>query len=149
MGSFMEQCSVDITESFKCFCSVRCIYVFYWHKHYERTRDCDGRFCGNDVRNRTYMYLCVLCAAVEGTPFWSLRLSFVKFLQRTHITASYLSLLPLASSAIEFTYSYCSMYVQPLLCSRLINNGVTRLVSRERIRKHVLAATNTQATIAE
>jgi hypothetical protein len=38
-------------------------------------------------------------------------------------------------------------HVQPLLCSRQINNGVMQPVSRKQIHKHVAVATNTHTTI--
>jgi hypothetical protein len=47
-------------------------------------------------------------------------------------------------------YHDCVLYyVQPLLCNRRINNGVMQPISRERIGKHIFAATNTHATIEE
>jgi hypothetical protein len=38
------------------------------------------------------------------------------------------------------------LHVQPLLCDRRINNGVMQRGSRQRIGRHVLAATKTNTT---
>jgi hypothetical protein len=84
--------------------------------------------------------------------FWSLlrKFVYVSCLEKTKLT-DYSEYNEARGSEKDFPLLLHNVLlrVQPLLCNRRINNGVMQPVSKERIGKHIPAATNTHTTIEE